>query len=50
MASQSKCATQLAAGLTCQPNPCCAADVSGNNRLEVGDVFQFLSLWFAGCP
>jgi hypothetical protein len=50
MSTQSQCAVQIVSSATCKPNPCCAADFSGNNTLDVPDIFQFLSTWFAGCP
>ncbi|MBX3407048.1 MAG: hypothetical protein KF869_09815 [Phycisphaeraceae bacterium] len=30
--------------------PACAADFDGNGTREVGDIFAFLSAWFAGQP
>lgn len=30
--------------------PACAADFDGNGAVEVLDIFEFLTAWFAGCP
>jgi len=42
-------------GVFCVPQLCnagggCRADFNGNGHVEVGDIFAFLSAWFAGCP
>ena len=43
-------------GAFCTPGLCptgggsCHADFNGNGHLEVQDIFDFLSAWFAGCP
>lgn len=39
-------------GSTCSPATCksCPADFDGVGGLTVGDIFTFLSSWFAGCP
>lgn len=31
-------------------NPTCAADIDGNRRVEVTDIFAYLSAYFTGCP
>ena len=50
MTTQTQCTSKLVATASCKPNPCCYADFSGNNALDIPDVFQFLNAWFAGCP
>jgi hypothetical protein len=46
----------LAPGTPCSPpspggpNVCCGADFNNSGTLQVQDIFDFISAWFAACP
>jgi hypothetical protein len=41
-------------GTTCTPapgvNPCCRADINNSGTVSVQDIFDFLAMYFRGCP
>lgn len=40
----------LGPATACAPNPCCAVDIDDSGALNVSDLFEFLRLYFSGCP
>ncbi len=46
----SNCTGTWHANHPCAPNPCCPPNYTGSGVLGIGDIFDFLSAWFAGCP